>query len=989
MLMKHQVKLPPLITIVRYSKVTQDDLGESNKIEDFPDLLPCKYKRARAELKKRSTDTLRLQKKARKGKSGELQRRVETSLQDVTERRHLLEETEKHAVRAALIEERSRFCLFVAFLKPVVDEEVAMLSELSHLQEVITDLKGSESSWSFQTPPSSPSSLGSRKSSMCSISSLNSSSSGSTKSHHSPNHQYWHRSLSQQPLPAGIHRLSSLSSQDSGFTSQDMLFPRPASVHGVQQVSNMSEHSDSTSSTPSTPYPASGGNNSTGTLPTTTATWPNLQETLQFERAASAIMSDRPHTISSAYERGHQRPPLTVYTFQAPDGCHSQPASPVCISSSTVTVNTIITSETVNKNTSRGAGVVASPQKSPHKPPQNAIYARPPIPQRCSSLERPTVPAKTTAATQHRPVTATTTIAKQIHSTQVTKAEVPKIPKSAMSHVHLGGKAYERGHQRPPLTVYTFQAPDGCHSQPASPVCISSSTVTVNTIITSETVNKNTSRGAGVVASPQKSPHKPPQNAIYARPPIPQRCSSLERPTVPAKTTAATQHRPVTATTTIAKQIHSTQVTKAEVPKIPKSAMSHVHLGGKDSPQPMYVNMHELATMAATKAQEMNFPPPPPELINIPPENQEKTEQGEKDGSTSESSLESSSGYGSQTIIPVDDAAAAMAANAAAAAAVAANAHNEGKSKSLLFVPFLDVSLSVSSLEAASKYCTLPRSGDFALSSGPRRRPVSTTGYPSNTMRNTLLRRGSVQTPKPPPPIRRTSSISSSSVIRQNSGNSGPTNGMGGIANGSLENLPPPPAFLLDSTSSSSSSSLNSSGGGSAVAANTGISVAETVRTLTELKHTPASPSALRRNAGGIRSQSADRRGSSGPSNDATGGLIAALGAKLAPTLSPRNSRRHSEDAGGNPGGRLLQRGVVGPGQGFLQALNSKLALQQQQQQQQMGQQHKAARVRRFIASRTVADPTICHESLMDQIKKGTTLRRTGTVNDRSAPFIR
>jgi hypothetical protein len=38
----------------------------------------------------------------------------------------------------------------------------------------------------------------------------------------------------------------------------------------------------------------------------------------------------------------------------------------------------------------------------------------------------------------------------------------------------------------------------------------------------------------------------------------------------------------------------------------------------------MYVNMYELATMAATKAQEMNFPPPPPELITIPPENQEK-----------------------------------------------------------------------------------------------------------------------------------------------------------------------------------------------------------------------------------------------------------------------------------------------------------------------------------------------------------------------------
>lgn len=95
------------------------------------------YKRARAELKKRSTDTLRLQKKVRKGVTGgpggggggggapgpgggDLQRRVEASLMDVNERRQLLEEAEKRAVRAALVEERSRFCLLVAFLKPVV-----------------------------------------------------------------------------------------------------------------------------------------------------------------------------------------------------------------------------------------------------------------------------------------------------------------------------------------------------------------------------------------------------------------------------------------------------------------------------------------------------------------------------------------------------------------------------------------------------------------------------------------------------------------------------------------------------------------------------------------------------------------------------------------------------------------------------------------------------------------------------------------------------
>lgn len=28
-------------------------------------------------------------------------------------------------------------------------------------------------------------------------------------------------------------------------------------------------------------------------------TWPNMAEKLQFERAASAILNDRPHTISS------------------------------------------------------------------------------------------------------------------------------------------------------------------------------------------------------------------------------------------------------------------------------------------------------------------------------------------------------------------------------------------------------------------------------------------------------------------------------------------------------------------------------------------------------------------------------------------------------------------------------------------------------------------------------------------------------------------
>lgn len=142
--------------------------------------------------------------------------------------------------------------------------------------------------------------------------------------------------------------------------------------------------------------------------------------------------------VPPAYERGHQRPPLTVYTFQAPGASHSQPASPVSASDAAGTVTTVTTSDTNKSATVQQPAAVASPQRSPHKPHQNPIYARPPIPQRCSSLERPSVPAKTVATTQHRPATVATTMAKQPHTTQVTKAEVPKIPKAVMQHVHLG-----------------------------------------------------------------------------------------------------------------------------------------------------------------------------------------------------------------------------------------------------------------------------------------------------------------------------------------------------------------------------------------------------------------------------------------------------------------------------------------------------------------------------------------------------------------------
>nr|XP_058899400.1 protein MTSS 1 isoform X8 [Kogia breviceps] len=225
----------------------QEQMEEWKKVANQLDKDHAKeYKKARQEIKKKSSDTLKLQKKAKKVDAlgrGDIQPQLDSALQDVNDKYLLLEETEKQAVRKALIEERGRFCTFISMLRPVIEEEISMLGEITHLQtisedlksltmdphklpssseQVILDLKGSDYSWSYQTPPSSPSTTMSRKSSVCSsLNSVNSSDSRSSGSHgshsHSPSYRYRGSSLAQQ-APV---RLSSVSSHDSGFISQD------------------------------------------------------------------------------------------------------------------------------------------------------------------------------------------------------------------------------------------------------------------------------------------------------------------------------------------------------------------------------------------------------------------------------------------------------------------------------------------------------------------------------------------------------------------------------------------------------------------------------------------------------------------------------------------------------------------------------------------------------------------------------------------------
>ncbi|XP_078049638.1 uncharacterized protein LOC144476484 isoform X3 [Augochlora pura] len=738
------------------------------------------YKKARAELKKRSTDTLRLQKKkARKGQhlhgqgqsqshgtltgDVEFNRMLESSAAVVQEKRLSLEETERKAVRAALLEERGRFCLLSRFLKPVLDEEIAMLMELTRLQEVsdqlqrhaaspdrlppaseqvITDIKGCDvTQWSLATPPSSPSlSLGSRKSSMCSISSLTSSSSGSCKSHPSPSGYPWHRSLSQSVgvRPSSISGMMTLrhlangSSRDSGFTSQDTLYTQPISEHQVSNVS--SQNNKNTGCTTSRPV--------------TTATWPDLQETsAQFDRQNQNSVNERPHTISSAYEKGHQRPALSVYTFQAPDNsgcCHSQPASPVSSSSSCSSSNQQASRVQLRRNNGSN---------------------RPPIPNRCSSLERPTVPVK--------------------------------------------------------------------NEPPGSP------------------------RGK---------------------------------------------------------------------PKLPLPAHLAKELVTHQFQQPMYVNMHELANLAATRAQEMQLPLPPPP------------------------------------------------------ASLSASGTEKNQNENVWNVPGAASTLTV--------------------------------------------RRGSVQqASKPPPPTRRTSTIITATFSTPVSSSNDER-----IDNpcDEAENLPPPPAFLLEGSSPTASPTPQRS-----------VSVSETVRTLTELRHTPASPSLLRkataqtqahnnqsgtlqhnavlqvtrssveRSCAVIRSTSQERGTTATQMATINAGVniqgqgpggvgqsfMAVLSAKLINSTtgnnaactnntsnSPKSSRKHSIEQQTTKNTKSST--------GFLETLNAKLA--QQQQNIQGNISSKSASVRRIMGNRVpIMDPLQVRDSLMDQIRRGTSLRKTsGPINDRSAPKI-
>uniref|UniRef100_A0A665WBP6 MTSS I-BAR domain containing 2 n=1 Tax=Echeneis naucrates TaxID=173247 RepID=A0A665WBP6_ECHNA len=326
------------------------------------------YKRSRHEIKKKSSDTMKLQKKARKGR-GDLQPQLDSAMQDVTDMCLLMEETEKQAVRRALVEERGRFCTFIGFLQPVVNGEIAMLGEITHLQaiiddltvlttdphklppaseQVIKDLKGSDYSWSYQTPPSSPSSSGSRKSSMCSPPGSSGGSGGiggggggsqphSPTSSSSTSSYRYRSSLPHQPPPPGgiaAHRLSSVSSHDSGFVSQDANIyskppsPMPSDITSQKSSSSASSEASETCqsvsecSSPTTDWSKAGQYEQ----PVAAAAVQRRKEPLDRLRENEASPGSQGYAGPSHPDDG-QRPRMTPATIAAKHGDEVSPAA--------------------------------------------------------------------------------------------------------------------------------------------------------------------------------------------------------------------------------------------------------------------------------------------------------------------------------------------------------------------------------------------------------------------------------------------------------------------------------------------------------------------------------------------------------------------------------------------------------------------------------------------------------------------------------------
>lgn len=291
-------------------------------------------KRAHQDLKRASLEAVRQQKKLKKGKM-ETSEQLEHAVQEVNDKLLLLREFEKSSVKASLIEERSRLCLFISCLKPVMDEELAMLTEVTHLQEivhslcmvadspealstsseqVISDLIGTKTQ--APLPPATPGTSSSEGSLPSAAGSL---------SHSPAHHATYSRSLSQSNPAAGSLSLS---------LTKDV-------PDALQPSFGKSSAGDSHSTAVASSTMASEHRRLSAMAEGAAFDIESQQQRAPLvmrarDPSGHSAHFDRPHTISTAYERSSSRPTITSETYMAPDLCrppslqphqHHRPAS--------------------------------------------------------------------------------------------------------------------------------------------------------------------------------------------------------------------------------------------------------------------------------------------------------------------------------------------------------------------------------------------------------------------------------------------------------------------------------------------------------------------------------------------------------------------------------------------------------------------------------------------------------------------------------------
>jgi len=137
------------------------------------------FKKVRSEIKRKIELIHKLRRKSRKESNGEIVQQIEQQTRELYIKYRVLEEQERQAVRRINMEERAQFCGFAACLKPVLSEELAVMSEIENIGEVVDNLatiirdphvipdttdqviqeiitSGNAANYSFATPPSSP-----------------------------------------------------------------------------------------------------------------------------------------------------------------------------------------------------------------------------------------------------------------------------------------------------------------------------------------------------------------------------------------------------------------------------------------------------------------------------------------------------------------------------------------------------------------------------------------------------------------------------------------------------------------------------------------------------------------------------------------------------------------------------------------------------------------------------------------------------------------